>query len=95
MPESAHTRRPLLLRALSVSLTFLPAVLALSGRRVFWPKIPRPAAARENTGAQQEDAAPSDAAPAAPSGIWERVAYLVARTLRRIAVGVGLVLLVG
>ncbi|MGO3099459.1 MMPL family transporter [Corynebacterium variabile] len=81
--------------AFLTSLTFLPAVLALSGRRVFWPKIPRSAAARENTGAQQEDAAPSDAAPAAPSGIWERVAYLVARTPRRIAVGVGLVLLVG
>ncbi|HAJ52283.1 MAG TPA: hypothetical protein DCM55_07495, partial [Corynebacterium variabile] len=81
--------------AFLTSLTFLPAVLALSGRRVFWPKIPRPAADRENTGAQQEDAAPSDAAPAAPSGIWECVAYLVARTPRRIAVGVGLVLLVG
>ncbi len=52
--------------AFLTSLTFLPAVLALSGRRVFWPKIPRPAADRENTGAQQEDAAPSDAAPAAP-----------------------------
>ncbi len=81
--------------AFLTSLTFLPAVLALSGRRVFWPKVPRPAADRENAGAQQEDAARTETASPSPSGIWERVASLVARAPRRIAVGAGLVLLVG
>lgn len=69
--------------AFFTSLTFLPAVLALCGRRVFWPRIP-------HTTAEQEDA-PGPA----HSGIWDRVAALVARAPRRIAVGVGLVLVAG
>lgn len=69
--------------AFFTSLTFLPAVLALLGRRVFWPRVPRPATAT-----------PDDAATAR-DGVWARVADLVGRAPRRIAVGVGLLLLVG
>ncbi|AGP29732.1 MMPL family transporter [Corynebacterium terpenotabidum] len=69
--------------AFFTSLTFLPAVLALCGRRVFWPRIPRPAGAQE------------DSPAAARDGIWDRVAALVARAPRRIAVGVTLALLAG
>lgn len=69
--------------AFFTSLTFLPAVLALLGRRVFWPRVPRPSTAD-----------PDDVLPAR-DGIWARVADLVGRAPRRIAVGVGLLLLVG
>lgn len=69
--------------AFFTSLTFLPAVLALCGRRVFWPRIPH------STAEQEDSPGP------AHSGIWDRVAALVARAPRRIAVGVGLVLVAG
>ncbi|WP_291478753.1 MMPL family transporter [Corynebacterium sp.] len=68
--------------AFLTSLTFLPAVLALLGRRVFWPRVPRPAAV-------------DGAAGPASGGIWERVADLVGRAPRRIAAGVTLLLLAG
>lgn len=69
--------------AFFTSLTFLPAVLALCGRRVFWPRIPH------STAEQEDFPGP------AHSGIWDRVAALVARAPRPIAVGVGLVLVAG
>ncbi|MEJ6550864.1 MMPL family transporter [Corynebacterium sp. USCH3] len=69
--------------AFCTSLTFLPAVLAVAGRRVFWPRVPRPSAARP-----QEPVAGGD-------GIWGRVAALVGHAPRRIAAGVGLLLLAG
>ena len=52
----------LLVAAVSV-LVLLPPLLALCGRRLFWPFIPKP----------DESATPSD------SGLWHRVAQRVAR----------------
>ncbi|WP_145943729.1 MMPL family transporter [Corynebacterium glyciniphilum] len=69
--------------AFFTSLTFLPAVLVLLGRRVFWPRVPRPATEHPDHAATARD------------GVWARVADLVGRAPRRIAVGVGLLLLVG
>lgn len=69
--------------AFFTSLTFLPAVLALTGRRVFWPRVPRAAAPQP------------DAAVASRGGIWGRIAEVVGRSPRRIAVGSGLLLLAG
>jgi RND superfamily putative drug exporter len=66
------------------ALTFLPALLLIAGRRsraVFWPRIPRPA----------PDGAP--AAEAARTGLWERLADLVARRDRLVWVVTAVVLL--
>lgn len=76
--------------AFLTSLTFLPAVLALLGRRVFWPRVPSPA--EESTEAAETT---GTAEAPAPGGVWDRVADLVARAPRRIAVGVVLLLLAG
>ncbi|GLB82057.1 membrane protein [Mycobacterium kiyosense] len=54
----------LLVAVLSV-LLLLPPLLALCGRRLFWPFVPQPE--------QQDDPAPSE------SGVWHRVAESVAR----------------
>ncbi|WP_116113649.1 MMPL family transporter [Austwickia chelonae] len=67
--------------ALAASLTFLPAVLLLLGRRVFWPGIPR--VEPENTEEYRTR-----------SGAWGRVSELVGRRPRSVWVVVaGLLLL--
>lgn len=68
--------------AFLTSLTFLPAVLALLGRRVFWPRVPH-------------DAQDAQDAAASGGGLWPRVAEVVGRHPRRIAAGVGVVLVAG
>lgn len=65
--------------AMIVSLTFLPAVLFLTGSRVFWPRVPTPS----------EDNA--DAA----SPVWSWVAKTVSRRPWQLAVGVAVVLAAG
>jgi len=56
--------------ALVASLTFLPAVLLLFGRRIFWPRVPR------TDHVHAEDAL-------GRRGIWGRVAGMVGRHPRR------------
>lgn len=56
--------------AMVASLTFLPAVLVLAGRRIFWPAIPR------------HDDESQDNVELTGSGIWVRVARLVGRRPR-------------
>ncbi|SFD62756.1 putative drug exporter of the RND superfamily [Actinopolyspora alba] len=73
--------------ALLASITFLPAVLALSGRVAFWPFPPT----RETAG-QDDAAVESEPRRAA---FWERISSLVGRTPRAIWIGTTVVLLVG
>ncbi len=58
--------------ALVAALTFLPAVLVLVGRRVFWPAIPR------------HDDAVQDDVDLSGNGLWVRVARLVGRRPRAV-----------
>jgi len=70
--------------ALVASLTFLPAVLLLFGRRIFWPVVPRV----DHVHAQDR------LSGRARAGVWARVAALVGRRPRATWV-VSLVLLLG
>lgn len=65
--------------AIIVSLTFLPAVLFLTGSRVFWPRVPTPSEGK------------ADAA----SPVWSWVAKTVSRRPWQLAVGVSVVLAAG
>ncbi|MDO5534661.1 MAG: MMPL family transporter [Propionibacteriaceae bacterium] len=67
--------------ALLAALTFLPAVLLLFGRRIFWPRIPQLKAT--------EDAADADAegAVAEGSGVWAKIAAFVGRNARMVWIG--------
>ena len=65
--------------AMLASLTFLPAMLALLGRRAFWPLVPRHEPAAVVRGVEHD-------------GIWARVAKLVQRRPRATWVGTALVL---
>lgn len=67
--------------ALLVQITFLPAVLAIGGRALLWPRAPRfvpTAVNKEFTG----------------SRLWQSVSRIVSRYPRRITIGITLVLLV-
>lgn len=60
--------------ALLSALTFLPAVLVLAGRRIFWPAVPR-----------HDDQAQHDV-DLRGRGLWTRVARMVGRRPRRVLV---------
>ncbi|WP_392425832.1 MMPL family transporter [Barrientosiimonas humi] len=62
--------------ALLSALTFLPSVLVLAGRRIFWPAVPR-----------HDDQAQHDI-DLRGRGIWTRVARTVGRRPRAVLVGV-------
>ena len=79
--------------AFFTSLTFLPALLALAGRRVFWPRVPGPPVT--TTDATPPDEGQPGAAVKTRNGLWERIAELVRRAPRRIATGTGLLLIAG
>ncbi|TJY69806.1 MMPL family transporter [Arthrobacter sp. CAU 1506] len=63
--------------AVLAALTFLPAVLLLTGRSAFWPIVPRP-------GHHAHAAQPENSVPGTEGlrGLWLRVANLVARMPR-------------
>ncbi len=74
--------------ALLGALTFLPAVLLLTGRRIFWPRVPK-----------VESAVPTPVgrrgiAPAERETGWERVAGFVGRHPRRVWIGATALLIV-
>ncbi|MFC7374428.1 MULTISPECIES: MMPL family transporter [unclassified Brachybacterium] len=76
--------------AMLAALTFLPAVLSLTGRVAFWPRRPRYAPEA------QADAADADVEhPATDSGAWGRLARAVARRPRPIWILTTLVLVAG
>jgi len=69
---------------LIAGLTLLPALLAVTGRRAFWPRTPRPAADRNQS--------PTAPAPAATAGGWVRLGTLIARRPRLVWMLTALVL---
>ncbi len=76
---------------LLASLTLLPALLAVAGRRVFWPRTPQAAAAAP-------DALGTSAAlvaPHTPAPIWARLGTLIDRRPRLVWVLTTLVLAAG
>jgi len=79
---------------LLASLTLLPALLAVTGRRVFWPRVPHPdpaaRPARPGTAAT-----PPEALRAVPASAWTRLATWLGRHPRRVWVLTALVLAFG
>ena len=73
-----------ILFAMAAALTFLPAVLLLTGRSAFWPRRPRFAPDAEDAGS----------APSA-HGIWGRIALAVRRRPRPIWILTAVVLALG
>lgn len=70
--------------AMLSALTFLPAVMYLTGRVAFWPRRPR-----------YDPAASEDAQDIGDHGVWGRIAQAVARRPRPIWIITALVLAVG
>lgn len=75
-----------ILGALAGALTFLPAVLVLLGRRVFWPVIPQVDRPSPHVGSSSPEDRQTH------SRMWDRVADLVARRARPLWVGVAALL---
>ncbi|WP_369069865.1 MMPL family transporter [Kineococcus terrestris] len=67
--------------ALLSALTFLPVLLA-TGRWLFWPRVPRPAAP-EHAGTGHAAGAEHAAHRAPRRGVWDRVSGVVERRARR------------
>lgn len=76
--------------AMASALTFLPALLSLTGRGVFWPRVPRAADAAD---AAEESTEHADSHPR--TGLWARTAGWVRARPRPIWAVVLLVLLAG
>jgi RND superfamily putative drug exporter len=76
---------------LLASLTLLPALLAVTGRRVFWPRTPHTDAAAGNVAGT----AGHLAAPKPSSGMWVGLGTLIARRPRLVWVLTALVLAAG
>lgn len=79
---------------LLASLTLLPALLAVTGRRVFWPRTPHPTHAAGPTvlpGTVDSRAA----LPPPPAGLWTRLATALGRHPRRVWILTGLLLALG
>jgi RND superfamily putative drug exporter len=80
--------------AILAALTLLPALLAVSGRRIFWPFIPRVEAGAEIEGTQLVEG--KQLVGAGPrEGLWSRVATAVERRHRPAWVGLVVVLGLG
>ena len=71
-----------LLVALAYALVALPAALAVCGRGLFWPFIPRPGdgpGKHEKLSRSRADVTPGDFAEEVPDGVWGRIAARVVR----------------
>jgi len=83
-----------LLIALAAVLLLLPPLLAVCGRRAFWPLVPRPVGAglSVDSGAGDSGAAPDEAsAPAQHGRVWRGIAErVVARPAASLIAGVAL-----
>ncbi len=81
---------------LLASLTLLPALLAATGRRVFWPRTPHPVQAAHAAGPSILPATvDSPAALPPPVGMWARLATSVGRHPRRVWILTALLLALG
>lgn len=67
--------------AIAAALTFLPAVLVLAGRKIFWPAIPR------------VDHHHREEQVLSGHGIWSRISHLVRDHARPLWIGVGVLLI--
>lgn len=84
--------------AWAATLSFLPAILYLTGRAAFWPSIPRAGAPLKTrkTFTQPVDAAGEPIAGLEENhGVWTRVGALVARRTRTVWIVTAVVLAVG
>ncbi len=79
---------------LLASLTLLPALLAVTGRRVFWPRTPHPAHAAGPTVLPGTVDNPA-ALPPPPVGVWTRLATALGRHPRRVWILTALLLALG
>ncbi len=81
---------------LLASLTLLPALLAATGRRVFWPRTPHPVQAAHAAGPSILPATvDSPAALPPPVGMWARLGTSVGRHPRRVWILTALLLTLG
>ncbi len=78
---------------LLASLTLLPALLAVTGRRVFWPRTPQPTHAAGPTVLPARVDSPAALPP--PVGMWARLATSVGRHPRRVWILTALLLALG
>ncbi|MBB1030155.1 MMPL family transporter [Dietzia sp. SLG310A2-38A2] len=86
-----------LLVALAYALVALPAALAVCGRGLFWPFVPRPGRDSARTGARSRSAAPTtpeDFREDVPSGVWGRIASGVVRRPVRVLISCVLILVI-
>ncbi len=79
---------------LLASLTLLPALLAVTGRRVFWPRTPHPAHVAGPTVLPGTVDNPA-ATPPPPVGVWTRLATALGRHPRRVWILTALLLALG
>jgi len=80
---------------LLASLTLLPALLAVTGRRVFWPRTPHPAHAAGPTELPPGIVDSPAALPPPPVGVWTRLATMLGRHPRRVWILTALLLVLG
>ena len=90
-----------LLVALAYALVALPAALAVCGRGLFWPFVPRPHRDSERTGTRTGARArvtapttPEDFREEVPSGVWGRIASGVVRRPVRVLISCVLILVI-
>ncbi|MFN3601380.1 MAG: MMPL family transporter [Dietzia sp.] len=82
-----------LLVALAYALVALPAALAVCGRGLFWPFVPRPG--RESERARlTSPTTPEDFREAVPSGVWGRIASGVVTRPARVLISCVLILVI-
>jgi len=79
---------------LLASLTLLPALLAVTGRRVFWPRTPQPTHTAGPTVLPGTVDNPA-ALPPPPVGVWARLATAIGRHPRRVWILTALLLALG
>lgn len=88
-----------LLVALAYALVALPAALAVCGRGLFWPFVPRPGreSQRKGTGTRSRLTAPTtpeDFRENIPSGVWGRIASGVVTRPARVLISCVLILVI-
>lgn len=79
---------------LLASLTLLPALLAVTGRRVFWPRTPHPTHAAGPTELPGTVDSPA-ALPPPPVGVWTQLATMLGRHPRRVWILTALLVVLG
>ena len=82
-----------LLIAVVMVMTLLPAALAVVGRGIFWPLIPRPVSTQQD-GTQQDSTQPVTAQAVIAQSLWHRLAETVVAKPKRF-IALGMLVLIG